>query len=394
MKIVFYCNEESPANADNYLALGCCGTVSSMILASFGLAQLGHDVSVLNRSESGTHQNVKYYQTLSISDALRHFDHFVNYDIVIANGWAVDLFKVLVDSSMIRVHWIHNFIDQSIFENLFLKQKVDYGICVSENQLGTWWRSVAFQWMTKIPNCLDFSSRFSPTTNGRSDDRIMFIGATRDSKGFHDALRIFLKFQTIHTSFKLYVAGDAGLHSSAGDLSPNGIFEAEYENRCLKHLLYNDDNTLRPQIILLGRIPRLEVLRHLATTKLALLNPSWTSEPETFSVSALDAQSMGVPVVSTYRGGIPEVVKNGKSGILIKRKGDQFLVDAICKIVEDQRLAASFSSAAQAIAQSKFGVEAIALQWEKKLSRMKERERFHGNFFRAIGSKIRHRLPI
>ena len=229
---------------------------------------------------------------------------------------------------------------------------------------------------------------------GSSENKIMFIGATRESKGFHDGLRLFLQFHARYPDYKFYVAGGANLHGSAGPLSANGIFEREYEDRCLKEMLYDRNGTLRPEIVLLGRLPRSEVLRHLATTKIALVNPSWTSEPETFCISAVEAQGMGVPVVSTFRGGLPEVIQDGKSGILVKRRSDRSMVAAIERITQDERLASEFSAQGRANVAANFGVSRIASEWDAKLHEMTTGKPFRGNLLKAIRSKIRHKLRL
>jgi glycosyltransferase involved in cell wall biosynthesis len=270
--------------------------------------------------------------------------------------------------------------------------RINYGVCISANQLGTWWRSPFFSRITNIPNCVDTASLEGQATDGVRENKIMFIGATRESKGFHDALRIFLKFHARHPEYRFYVAGGAGLHGSAGPMSENGIFEKEYEDRCLKDLLYDHNRHLRPEIVLLGRISRSEVLRHLATTKVALVNPSWTSEPETFCISAVEAQGMGVPVVSTFRGGLPEVILNGRSGILVKSKDDSSMVSAIERITGDERLAAEFSANGRANVKSSFGVPAIATEWDAKLRQMVTGKPMRGNMLKAVRSKIRHKL--
>ena len=68
MKIVFYCNESPPVNFGNYLKIGASGTVSTMILASHGLSELGHEVVVLNRSESGTFGGTRHLNTMSSNE--------------------------------------------------------------------------------------------------------------------------------------------------------------------------------------------------------------------------------------------------------------------------------------------------------------------------------------
>jgi glycosyltransferase involved in cell wall biosynthesis len=392
MRIVIYCKDASEANIDNYLSLGASGTVSAMILMSHGLALLGHEVVVLNRSESGLYQGTRHLRTDSPEDARRHIAEIGGADVFIANGWACDIFGGLEIPVPVKVHWIHNFIDQRPVERAMAEGRIDYGVCISANQLGTWWRSPVFSRIINIPNCVDAASLEGQATDEVKQNKIMFIGATRESKGFHDGLRVFGKFHARNPDYQFYVAGGASLHGIVDGLSRNGIFEREYEDRCLKDLLYDRNGILRPEIVLLGRIPRSEVLRHLTTAKVALVNPSWTSEPETFCISAVEAQGMGVPVVSTFRGGLPEVIENGKSGILVKSEDDRSMVAAIEKITQDEKLAAEFSANGRANVLASFGVSRIAGEWDTRLHEMVVGKSFRGNMLKAIRSKIRHKL--
>lgn len=392
MRIVFYCKEAAEANIDNYLELGASGTVSAMILAGHGLTLLGHEVIILNRSASGVYQGTRYLHTESPAEAVGHLAEVRPVDVFIANGWACDIFDAHEIPVPTKVYWIHNFIDRLPVERAVAAGKIQYGVCISANQLGTWWRSPVFSRITNIPNCVDTQSHPSHPTAGGRENKIMFIGATRESKGFHDGLRIFLQFHARNPDYKFYVAGGASLHGSAGALSDNGIFEQEYEDRCLKEMLYDRNGSLRDEIVLLGRIPRNRVIQHLATTKVVLVNPSWTSEPETFCVSAVEAQGEGVPVVSTFRGGLPEVVLDGRSGILVKRRGDENMVRALERITGDGKMAAGFSETGRAHVRERFGVSCIAREWDAKLRHMTAGRLFRGNMWKAVRSKIRHKL--
>ncbi len=392
MKIVFYCKEDAPANIDNYLDLGVSGTVSAMILASHGLALLGHDVVVMNGSASGIYQGTRHIRTYSQADVATRLAEIGPVDVFIANGWAGEIFQDESINAPTRVHWVHNFVDHLPIENAVAAGRIDYVVCISLNQLGTWWRSPIFQRVTNIPNCVDTRSLEGSIVDRRPGNKIMFIGATRESKGFGDGLRVFRQFHARHPEYRFYVAGGANLHGSAGLLSANGIFEKEYEDRCLKGLLYDDHGALREEIVLLGRIPRKQVLEHLATTKVVLVNPSWTSEPETYCVSAVEAQGVGVPVVSTFRGGLPEVIQDGRSGILVKNKDDRSMVTAIERITEDDRLASEFGGNGRANVLASFSVSKIASEWDSKLHEMIAGRRFRSNMLKAIRSKIRHKL--
>jgi glycosyltransferase involved in cell wall biosynthesis len=392
MRIVFYCKEAAEANIDNYRDLGASGTVSAMILASHGLTLLGHEVVVLNRSASGVYSGTRHLQTGSPDEVAGHLEEIGSVDVFIANGWAGDILLTAEVNVPTKVHWVHNFIDQAPIERGIAECKIDYVVCISLNQLCTWWRSSVFTRVTNILNCVDTLSVGESAACGGRENKIMFIGATRESKGFHDGLRVFRQFHARHPEYKFYVAGGADLHGSATQLSSNGIFEQEYEDRCLKEYLYDANGKLREEIVLLGRIPRKQVLEHLTTTKVALVNPSWTSEPETYCVSAVEAQGMGVPVVSTFRGGLPEVVQDGKSGILVKSRDDQSMVAAMERITQNDQLAAEFSANGRMHVMESFGVTRIANEWDAKLREMTAGKTFKGNLWKAIRIKIRNKL--
>lgn len=49
----------------------------------------------------------------------------------------------------------------------------------------------------------------------------------------------------------------------------------------------------------------------------------------------LEAQSMGLPVVSTYHAGIPEIVEDGETGLLVPERDSDALADALEKLLSE-----------------------------------------------------------
>ena len=394
MRIVFYCQEEAPANSENYFKIGASGTVSAMILASRGLAGIGHDVFILNRSESGNYGNVNHLNTVSPDQVPERMEEIGGVDVFIANGFASRIFKTHDIKAGKRACWIHNFIDQEPHVKAIRENRLDYIICISHNQLGTWWRSPVFDRIAQIYNSIDTAAISAISLKPAKEKKIMFIGAPRSSKGFHDALRIFDAFSDRHPGYTLYVAGSASLHGSALELSENGVFEKDYEERHLKHLLYLKDGGLRKDVVLLGTLPREQVLKHLDSSVVALQNPGWDSEPEVHSISALEAQAMGVPVLSSFRGGQPETIVGGQTGVLLKNRDLQSAVIALESIVNDPERARRMSQKAKRHVRERFRVEIIAKEWDRCLGVMIRGERFTGNFIKAVRIKIRHKLRL
>jgi glycosyltransferase involved in cell wall biosynthesis len=59
------------------------------------------------------------------------------------------------------------------------------------------------------------------------------------------------------------------------------------------------------------------------------------SKKEGLGTSVLDAQSIGLPVIATRAGGIPEMIENGANGILVAKQDPEELANAILELVND-----------------------------------------------------------
>lgn len=76
----------------------------------------------------------------------------------------------------------------------------------------------------------------------------------------------------------------------------------------------------------------------------ALVLPSW---PEGLGRVVLEAFARGRTVVATNAGGIPDIVTDGRDGILVPRGDVQALTDATCRVLEDHELAVRLGAAAR-----------------------------------------------
>ena len=89
---------------------------------------------------------------------------------------------------------------------------------------------------------------------------------------------------------------------------------------------------------------------------------------EGLGTSILDAQSVGLPVVATRTGGIPEVVAHEKTGILVPPRDARSLADAILELAHDapkrRRLGAAGQEAVNAFSIEKTVSRNIAMYAE------------------------------
>ncbi len=68
---------------------------------------------------------------------------------------------------------------------------------------------------------------------------------------------------------------------------------------------------------------------------------------ESFGVAAVEAQSCGIPIIVSNLGGLPEVIEDGVTGLLVEPEDELSLANAVKKILLDQELSKSMSIAGQ-----------------------------------------------
>ncbi|MGB0369793.1 MAG: N-acetyl-alpha-D-glucosaminyl L-malate synthase BshA [Opitutales bacterium] len=91
----------------------------------------------------------------------------------------------------------------------------------------------------------------------------------------------------------------------------------------------------------------------------------YASEQESFGLSILETMCYGHPVVATRAGGIPEVVEDGASGILVEIGDVNALSAAMTRLIQDAELRACYGERGAAVAASKFSGAPVRDQYLK-----------------------------
>lgn len=85
---------------------------------------------------------------------------------------------------------------------------------------------------------------------------------------------------------------------------------------------------------------------------------------ESFGLAIVQAMSLGIPIVATNTGGIPEVVTTGKSGILVEAGKPQALAEAIVTLLRDKSQAKEMGKLASEEAKIKFNLKDMIKETE------------------------------
>ena len=153
-----------------------------------------------------------------------------------------------------------------------------------------------------------------------SQDRqniFLYIGRQTAHKGLPYLLQAFAKFARSHGKYELVIVGER----LEGGVDPSLIHLS-------KELGIND------RVKFTGRLPERRTIEILGRARCLVL----PSLAEAFGMTVLEAMASETPVIATRVGGIPEVVRNGRNGLLVLPADPDSLSEAMERIASDSRL--------------------------------------------------------
>lgn len=89
-----------------------------------------------------------------------------------------------------------------------------------------------------------------------------------------------------------------------------------------------------------------------------------TNHIDNMPVSVVEACAMGLPVVATCVGGIPDLITNGQNGLLMPDGDVDGMANAVCSLLEDPELTARLSQNGRLLAEGS-SWETVRVEWEK-----------------------------
>jgi colanic acid/amylovoran biosynthesis glycosyltransferase len=168
---------------------------------------------------------------------------------------------------------------------------------------------------------IDLSFFQAPQLSTNSSN-ILFVGRLVEKKGCEDLLRAMKTVQAKCKEARLDVIGDGPLRSNLEALS----------------------RELNINVRFLGLQPADSVRSHLADSRVFCMPSFSTADGDTegLPMVIVEAQAMGVPVVSTFHAGGPEAVLHERTGLLCPERDIEALADALVRVLREDRLHASF----------------------------------------------------
>jgi glycosyltransferase involved in cell wall biosynthesis len=176
---------------------------------------------------------------------------------------------------------------------------------------------------------------------GAGDDDFIVLQVARldPIKDHKTAIRAFQRAVQVDPRIRLMIVGD-------------GMERAAIEREI-------DDCSLEKSVLLLG--PRNDVPKLLAAADAFLL----TSVSEGIPVTVIEAMAVGVPVVATAVGGMPELITDRVSGLLVPAGDVIGIADALIEISRDEELRNSLALRAKKEAENNFSEDRMIASYDQ-----------------------------
>jgi len=240
-----------------------------------------------------------------------------NYDIIHFHEFELSFpfFSLPIKKpKLIHLHGVDfNFLKKHYISQFMLKHLAHLYISISKQMqkdlvtLGIPENKIAY-----LPNSID-TNLFTPQKQ-KEDNLLLFVGRISPGKGLHILVK---SLQYLEESVRLAIIGPPGWDVN---YYQNILRIIERENRKGKH-----------KIQYLGSMERTELVEWYQNASLFVL-PSFA---EGFPVTILEALSCETPIIATPVGGIPEIIKNHETGILVQ-PDDHHLAEAIRYLLKNR----------------------------------------------------------
>jgi len=344
---------------------GYAGSVARLRLL-FWIAERGHRVDLVGNVQDGVRRGVRArsgYQGLeaALADAGDAGAVLVLNNLPTEMEW--NRIRRLGAGPLMRLAWVGNHLN-SVWMRRLARGELDGAVCVSQWQRETFRIFPRFE-RIEVSYCgvdLDLIEQVCPSSFDAPV--VLSISIPRRSKGFHNLLSAWRMVRAARPDARLRVCGSARMHWPDLVLGKTGILDADLEADFPDFFGDYPKSADRFGIELMGMCSLPQVHADLRGAAVAVVNCNRRGAVETYCRTAVEAQLCGVPVVGAYAGSLPEVVADGKTGLLVKEQTASAIADAILLLLNDSALRARMATEGSRWARPLGDLRSIAADWE------------------------------
>ena len=307
-----------------------------------------HNVTVVTgeKAESFKDKNLEFISLdifepdLNVEDKEIHLQEFKNrleeftdlksFDVIHAHYWLSGLVAKEI-SNELNIPFIFTSHSLGVFLDGYNKERVDCEkIVMTSSNLVT--ASSVFETMlitdtykideNKIKKIIPGVDReiFSPDLSIKKENIFLSIGRIQEQKGQLQTLEFLNNFKEIENDFKcIFIGGPSG----------------KYGNEYLEELERTVEKlSLDTHVEFVDNLPQTKIIKLLNKAKLLI----HTSQFETFGLVAIEAQTMGVPVLSINNGSLMEIIENNKNGYLSETLIDRGVSNFVSNLLNENKI--------------------------------------------------------
>jgi colanic acid/amylovoran biosynthesis glycosyltransferase len=187
-------------------------------------------------------------------------------------------------------------------------------------------------------------SLFCPLPSPETPRGVLFVGRLVEKKGCEYLLRAMKLVQRAHPESELTVIGDGPLRLSLEALARQLNIRCRFRG-------------VQPAAIIREALHKTRVFCAPSVT-------AANGDTEGLPVVLGESLATGVPAVSTTHAGIPEMVVDGVTGLLVPERDSRALSEALCRLIEDDDLWQSFHRAGPQRIEQHWDVNKLAAKME------------------------------
>ncbi len=190
-------------------------------------------------------------------------------------------------------------------------------------------------------------NEFRRTTPYRASKQILCVARLVEKKGIRYLIEAMSYLREAHFDVRLTIVGTGP------------------EEKTLKKLA--DDLKVKDRIQFLGNIPDDDLLNLYEKSSIFVLPCVIANDGDIdgIPVSLMEAMSMELPVISTVVSGIPELIRDGENGLMLKPKDSQALASSIAKLLEEPETCKRLGKEGRKTIQGRFNIKENVLLLRK-----------------------------
>jgi glycosyltransferase involved in cell wall biosynthesis len=277
---------------------------------------------------------IKYVETSNIRECVEKAAGDDVDFLLFTHGHLLEITEYLETYNIRGVVWVHNWIRGEYLKKIVQSQMIVRVVFLGQEHYDRYVDHEITKKAVVIPNM--FNTEGYPARSSIVNHNVTYVGAIVPGKGFHALAEAWPRVIDEIPDANLYVIGKGNLYGKGMEPGPLGIADSKYENQFYRHIT-NTEGGVIPSVHFLGILGS-EKIDYYLKTSVGIVNP--TGVTEVCPISALEMEAAGIPVISRKINGLPDVIIDGCTGILIRNQKQlaQSIIDLLIDLEKNETM--------------------------------------------------------